>query len=272
MQSTNHMLEYFVYNCLLYLSVADVLCRGQRFAPEQLGPGRVSPSTQDGFNSIRWNSNHPWNEVIIAPSSNDQVCLVFLLTSRLYCPRPLNSKYCSNNMPWVQWVHDTVCQQGNDPYPPWPGRLRNQEKENKSLHFATRKHPLHEWAAQLLWWMPAGKAPLPSASLLVLQPTALELYTYGLCSLWQRPWKMIQTVCREARVALNRLKKVCVHFYIYTALGLGQGRGNLRCPIQLSSACQKLPFIFQDSLHMTQLLEFSFNPRKCLKWIKDERR
>ena len=180
MQSTNHMLEYFVYNCLLYLSVADVLCRGQRFAPEQLGPGRVSHSTQDGFNSIRWNSNHPWNEVIIAPSSNDQVCLVFLLTSRLYCPRPLNSKYCSNNMPWVQWVHDTVCQQGNDPYPPWPGRLRNQSRKRKQISaFCNQETPLT--------WVSCA-APLMDASWEstspLCQPVSAAANSAGVIHLW----------------------------------------------------------------------------------------
>lgn len=43
------------------------------------------------------------------------------------------------------------------------------------------------------------------------------------------------------------------------------------CLTQLSSVCQKLSFLFQDSLQMTQFLEFSFIPSRCLKWIKDER-
>lgn len=79
--------------------------------------------------------------------------------------------------------------------------------------------------------MPAGKAPFPSASRWEQQPTELVLPTYGPCSLWQHLWKMIQTLGRAARVsvALKRLRIVCVHFYIYTTMDLGQGRGSLRC-------------------------------------------
>lgn len=68
---------------------------------------------------------------------------------------------------------------------------------------------------------------------------------------------------RHVCLAFDRLRIVCAHFYIYTALCRGQGRGSLRCPTQLSSACQKPSFIFQESLHMTQSLEFSFNQSKC---------
>lgn len=79
---------------------------------------------------------------------------------------------------------------------------------------------------------------------------------------------MIQTLGRDAHVsvALNRLKLVRVHFYIYAIFILCQGRGSLRCPTQLSSACLKLPFICQDSLHMTQSLGFSFKKMSHVDW------
>lgn len=164
------------------MSVGDLPHRGQRFAQEQLRPGRVSYSTRDGFNSIRGNCNHPWNEVIIAPSSNDQVCLLFLLTSQLNCPRPLNSKYCSNNMPWVQWVHDTVCQQGNDPYPaaPWPGRLRNQSRKGKQIStFCNQETPLTWESCAVSLTDASWESTSP-----LCQPVSVAANSAGVIHLW----------------------------------------------------------------------------------------
>lgn len=111
----------------------------------------------------------------------------------------------------------------------------SQEKENKSHTLQPGNTLYISEVSSSVDGCQLGKhlSPLPVCE--SSSQTELYLPTYGPCSLCLR--KMIQTVGRAARVsvALNRLRIVCVHFYIqlcvlYPCLvGLGQGCGSLRC-------------------------------------------
>lgn len=80
--------------------------------------------------------------------------------------------------------------------------------------------------------------------------------------------EMIQTLGRAARVsvALNRLRIVCVHIYIYTQLS-ASAKGVAAsdpCVPDTAELCLTVLYLPRQTSHDSN---FSFSPSKCLKWM-----